>query len=88
MLGVASQENARMDNPLLEKSYSTNDRTLRCKILNEHLFMDAFFSTKKAKKSPRVNLYVQLFVTDKGFACVVHTKSKSEVLLAIKYFAK
>ena len=50
--------------------------------------MDTFFSTKKAKKSSRGHTCCQLFVTGKGFVYVVPMKSKSEVLQAVKQYAK
>ena len=51
-------------------------------------FMDTFFAMKKGGTSSRGNTCCQLFVTDKGFIYVVPMKRKSEVLLAIKQFAK
>ena len=50
--------------------------------------MDTFFATKKGGQSSRGHTCCQLFVTDKGFIYVVPMKRKSEVLLAIKQFAK
>ena len=50
--------------------------------------MDTFFSTAKAKKSTRGNTCCQLFVTDKGFLHCIPMKSKREVILALKMFAK
>ena len=50
--------------------------------------MDTFFATNKAGKSSRGNTCVQLFVTDKGLVYVVPMKSKSEVLQAVKQYAK
>ena len=50
--------------------------------------MDTFFATKKGGQSSRGHTCCQLFVTDKGFIYVVPMKKKSEVLLAIKQFAK
>ena len=50
--------------------------------------MDTFFGTKKARKSTRGNNCCELFVTDKGFFYIVPLKSKGEVLLALKQFAK
>ena len=50
--------------------------------------MDTFFATKKGGQSSRGHTCCQLFVTDKGFIYVVSVKRKSEVLLAIKQFAK
>ena len=50
--------------------------------------MDTFFATKKGDQSSQGHTCCQLFVTDKGFIYVVPMKKKSEVLLAIKQFAK
>ena len=50
--------------------------------------MDTFFATKKGGQSARGHTSCQLFVTDKGFIYAVPMKKKSEVLLAIKQFAK
>ena len=50
--------------------------------------MDTLFATSKAGKSSRGNKCAQLFVTDKGFVYVVPMKSESQVLHAIKQFAK
>ena len=50
--------------------------------------MDTFFATKKGGQSSRGHTCCQLFVTDTGFIYVVPMKKKSEVLLAIKQFAK
>ena len=61
---------------------------LRYKRIRDHFFMDTFFATKKAGKSSRNNTCCQLFMTDKGFVYVVPMKSKSEVLQAVKQFAK
>jgi len=50
--------------------------------------MDTFFATKKGGKSSRGHTCCQLFVTDKGFVYVVPMRTKSEVLHAVKQFAK
>ena len=50
--------------------------------------MDTFFATKKGGQSSRGHTCGQLFVTDKGFLYVVPMQRKSEVLQAIKQFAK
>ena len=50
--------------------------------------MDTFFATKKGGQSSRGHTCCPLFATDKGFIYVVPMKKKSEVLLAIKQFAK
>jgi len=65
-----------------------NDKMLCCERIKECFFMDTFFATKKARKSSHKNTCCQLFVTDKGFVCVEPVRSKSEVLQAVKQFAK
>ena len=50
--------------------------------------MDTFFAMRKGGTSSCGNTCCQLFVTDKGFIYIVPMKRKSEVLLAIKQFAK
>ena len=50
--------------------------------------MDTLKATDKGGKSTRGNVYCQLFVTDKGFLYVVPMKARSEVILAVKQFAK
>lgn len=87
-IDITSQRLVRMDNPKLSRNYGTNDRMLRYKHLNEYFFMDTLFATKEAMKSSRGHTCVQLFVTDKGFVYVVPMKRESEVLQAIKQFAK
>jgi hypothetical protein len=87
-LDITSQNSKRTDNPTLSRNYGTNDRMLRYKRIHEYFFMDTFFATKKAGKSSRQNTCCQLFVTDKGFVYVVPMRSKSEVLQALKQFAK
>jgi hypothetical protein len=61
---------------------------LRYTRIKEFFFMDTFYATKKAGKSSRGNACCQLFVTDKGFVYVVLMKKESEVLQAVKQFAK
>ena len=58
------------------------------KRINEYFFMDTFFASKDKGKSTRGNTCCQLFVTDKGFVYVVPMRKKSEVIQAIKQFAK
>ena len=72
----------------MNQNYTTNDRMLRYMRINQYFFMDTFFATKKGGTSSRGNTCCQLFVTDKGFIYVVPMKRKSEVLAAIKLFAK
>ena len=87
-LEVTSQHCARTPPEDLSRNYSTNDRMLRYRRIKEHFFMDTFYATKKAGKSTRGNTCCQLFVTDKGFVYVVPMKKESEILHAIKQFAK
>ena len=61
---------------------------LRYRRINEYFYIDTFFASKKGGKSSRNNQCCQLFVTDKGFVYVVPMKRKSEVIYAIKQFAK
>ena len=87
-LDITTQTSVRTDDPKLSRNYGTNDRMLRYKRIHEYFFMDTFFATKNAGKSSRQNTCCQLFVSDKGFVYVVPMTSKSEVLQAVKEFAK
>ena len=87
-LDITSQRCVRKDNPKLSRNFSTNDRTLRYKHLKEYFYMDTLYATKDAGKSSRGNKCAQLFVTDKGFVYIVPMKSESQVLHAVKQFAK
>ena len=51
-------------------------------------YMDTFFTTKHGGKSSHGNTCCQLFIMDKGFIHVVPMKRKSEVMAAVKQFAK
>ena len=77
-LDVTSQHCKKSEDPTMSRQYSTNDRMLRYKRVNEHFFMDTFFV--KGKPSTRGYTCCQLFVTDKDFLYVVPMKFKSEVL--------
>jgi len=57
----------------MSRNFSTNDRMIRYRRINSHLFTDAFFVTKKAK-STRGNTCMQLFVSDEGFVYVMLQK--------------
>ena len=87
-IDVTTQMSIRTDDPVLSRNYSTHDRMLRYKRIKDLFFMDTFFSTKKGGQSSRGHTCCQLFVTDKRSTYVVPMKRKSEVLLAIKKFAK
>ena len=85
---ATTQRCVRAKGDHLSRNYSTNDRMLRYRRINQHFFMDTFFATKKTKNSSRGNTCMQLFVTDKGFVYVVPMKSKGDVPAALKMFAK
>ena len=86
-IDVTTQPSTRTDDPTISRNYSTNDRMLRYKRIEDYFFMDTFFATKKGGQSSRGHTCCQHFVTDKGFIYVVPMKKKSEVLLVIKQFA-
>ena len=87
-LDATTQLLKRSENATLSRNYTTSDRMLRYRRINEHFFMDTFFSTKKAGKSARGYNMMQLFVTDKGYVHVVPMKSRKEIPQAMKAFAK
>ena len=87
-IDATTQHGTHHPNPVMNQNYTTNDRMLQYRRINQYFFMDTFFATKKGGTSSRGNTCCQLFVTDKGFIYVVPMKHKSEVLSAIKQFAK
>lgn len=87
-LDVTTQHSRHKDNPKLARNYGTNDRMLRYKRVNEYFFTDTFFATKKGGRSSRGHTCCQLFVTDKGFVYVIPMRAKSDVMQAVKQFAK
>ena len=50
--------------------------------------MDTFFAMKKAGKLSQGHTCCQIFLTDKGFMCVVPNKYNSEVMQSMTEFAK
>ena len=50
--------------------------------------MDTLCATKKGGQSSQGHTCCQLFITDQGFLYIVPMRRKSEVLQAIKQFAK
>ena len=82
------QMSVHTQDPTLSRNYGTNDRMLRYKHIKDYFFMDTFFATKKGGRSSRGHTCCQLFVTEKGFLYVVPMHRKSEVLQALKQFAK
>jgi hypothetical protein len=87
-LDITSQNCDRKRSADLSRNYATNDKMLCYKIIKEFFFMDTFYATEKAGKSTCGNGCCQLFVTDKGFIYVVLMTKESDVLKAIKQFAK
>ena len=87
-IDATTQYGTHTPSPVMNQNYTTNDRMLRYKQITQYFFMDTLFATKKGGTSSRGNACCQLFVTDKGFIYVVPMKCKSEVLAAIKLFAK
>ena len=76
------------EDPTLSRNYSTGDPTLRYKRIDQYFVINTFFFYKKEGKSSRGYTCMQFFVTDKVFFHVIPMKSKSEVPLALKMFAK
>ena len=68
----------------LSHALSSNDRMLRYKRINSFFFADTFFG----KKSDRGYIYMQLFVSDKGFVKVYGMKSKAQLPQAPRLFTR
>ena len=86
-IGLTSQHVKHVGNDHLKRRYSTNDKMLRYKRICSHFFMDTFQVTAKAV-SERRNKYMQLFVSDIGYMYVHPMKVKTEIINAVKAFAK
>ena len=71
----------------LKRRYSRNDKMLRYKRIRTHFFMDTFQVTAKAV-SQQKNRQIQLFVSDTGFMFVYPMEMKTEIVNAVKAFAK
>ena len=50
--------------------------------------MDTLFATKKCQRHSRRNYAAELFVPDKGFACVIPMKTESDLPKAIRIVSK
>ena len=68
--------------------FYNDDVMLKCEYVDYYFFVDAFYSTKKAKKSSMFSTCFQIFATTKEIVCLVPSKHKDEVLISIKYFPK
>ena len=73
-IDATTQHGTHQPNPVTNQNYTTNDRMLRYRRIQQYFFMDTFFVTKKGGTSSRGNTCCQLFVTDKGFIYVVPMK--------------
>ena len=71
----------------LKHRHSTNHRMLQYKQIRTHFFMDTIQVTAKAI-SQQKNPYMQLFVSDTGIFYVYPMKVKTEIVDAVKAFAK
>ena len=87
-INTTTQTSVRTQDPTLSHNYGTSDHMLRYQHIQDYFFMDTFFATKKGGQSTCGHTCCQLFVTDKGFLYVMPMRMKSEVLQAIKQFAK
>ena len=87
-IDATTQHGTHLPNLAMNQNYTTNDRMLRYRRINQYFFMGTFFVTRKGGTSSQGNTCCQLFIMDKGFIYAVPMKQKSEVLLAIKQFAK
>ena len=87
-INMTTQTSVCTQDPMLSRNYGTNDCMLCYKHIQDYFFMDTFFATKKGGRSSCGHTCCQLFVTDKGFLYVVPMHRKSEVLQALKQFAK
>ena len=79
--------NRQQSDGLLSRHFSTNDRMLRYRRINSHFFTDTLLVTKPAK-SLRGNLYLHVFVSNKGFIAVYPMELKSDFKYALHLFCK
>ena len=87
VIDSTTQLNRQPNDGLLSRHFSTNDRMLRYKRINSHFFTDTMPVTKTAK-STRGNLYLQFFVSDKGYVAVYALEKKSDFKDALHMFCK
>ena len=73
-INIINQNRIYTENPNLTRNYSTNDRILRYKKINNYFFMDIFHTISHSGKSSRDYTYIQLFVTDKRFVYIISIK--------------
>ena len=68
---MTTQRGVRTDNPKLTRNFGTQNRILRYKRIIIFFFMYTLFAMNKAGKPFQGHTCCQLFVTNKGFVCVV-----------------
>ena len=73
--------------PSLTRKFSTNDRMLRYRRIESFFFTDTLMVTKAAKSS-RGYVYLQLFVSDKGYVAVYPMEKRSDFPDALHQFCK
>ena len=83
-----SMYSPRFANKNMGRNITTRDRAMRYRHLNDHVFTDTMFATKKAAKSYRGNTCAQIIVTDKGYIGAYPMKTKGEATKSIKLFCK
>ena len=71
-----------VNEPMLNRKFSTNDRMIRYTRLATDTFMDTFFASKKSGPSQRGYTLCHVFVTEFGHVFVVPMSGKSGIEIA------
>ena len=82
-----TQLNRQSTEGSLSRHFSINDRMLRYRRIKSNFYTDTMLVHKSAK-STRGNLYLQVFVSDKGFVEVYPMELKSDFKDALHLFCK
>ena len=82
-----TQLNRQSNDGELSRHFSTNDRMLRYRRIDSYFYTDTLLVTKSAK-STRGYLYLQVFISDKGFIAVYLMEMKSEFKDSLHSFCK
>ena len=85
---ATTQRYKRKQDPKMTRNSPTSDKATRYNRINDHLFMDTMFATRKGGKSVRGNTCAQIFTTDRGFIAAYPLQSKAQVKQAIRLFCK
>ena len=80
----------RVNEPTLNRKFSTNDRIIQYTRFVTDTFMDTFFASKKTGPSQRDYMLCQVFATEFGHVFVVPMSGKSgiEIAQALKRYFK